>query len=106
MIHDQYFSMFLWEEACNTTVYIQNRNHHKILEENTPEEAFTGVKSEVSHLRIFGFPMYIHVLEENRTKMDLSTIKGVFLGYNETLKAYMIFIPAQRRTVVRQYMKL
>jgi transposase InsO family protein len=25
MIHDQDLPMFLWEEACNTTVYIQNR---------------------------------------------------------------------------------
>jgi hypothetical protein len=49
MIHDQDLPMFLWAEACNTTVYIQNQCPHKILEDKTPEEAFTGVKPEVSH---------------------------------------------------------
>jgi hypothetical protein len=31
------------------------------LEEKTPKEAFIGVKVEVSHFCIFGFPIYIHV---------------------------------------------
>jgi hypothetical protein len=43
-------SMFLWAEACNMTVYIQNRCPHKILEDKTPKEAFIGVKPKVSHL--------------------------------------------------------
>jgi transposase InsO family protein len=53
MIHDQDLSMFLWAEACNTTVYIQNQCPHRILEDKTPEEAFTGVKprgESFSHL--------------------------------------------------------
>jgi transposase InsO family protein len=60
MIHDQNLPMFLWAEASNTTVYVQNRSPHRILGDKTPEEAFTGVKPEVIHLRIFGCPVYIH----------------------------------------------
>lgn len=40
----------------------------------------------MSHLRIFGYLMYIHVLEEKRTKKEPSSIKGA-------LEAYKIFIP-------------
>jgi hypothetical protein len=69
MIHDQNLPMFLWEEASNTTIYIQNRSPHRILEEKTPEEAFIGVKPKRSHLRIFGCPVYIHVLKEKRMKL-------------------------------------
>jgi transposase InsO family protein len=94
MIHDQEFPMFLWEEACNTTVYVQNRSPHRILGDKTPEEAFSGVKPEIGHLRIFGCPVYIHVPVEKRTKLEPSGQKGIFVGYNETSKAYMIFIPA------------
>jgi hypothetical protein len=93
MIHDQDLPMFLWVEACNTTIFIQNWCSHKILEDKTPEEAFAGVKEEVSHFRIFDCPIYIHVLVEKRTKLDPSNKKGLFVGYSETSKAYRVFIP-------------
>ena len=52
IIHDQGVPMFLWAEACNTAVYVQNRCPHRILRDMTPEEAFTGEKPEIGHLRI------------------------------------------------------
>jgi hypothetical protein len=69
MIHDQNLPMFLWAEASNTTVYVQNMSPHWILGGKTPEEAFIGVKPEVSHLRIFGCRIYIHVPKEKRMKL-------------------------------------
>jgi hypothetical protein len=62
------------------------------------------VKPEMGHLRIFGCPIYIHVPVEKRTNLEPSGQKGIFLGY-ETSKAYRIFIPAQRKTVVRRDVK-
>ena len=38
--------------------------------------------------------------KEKRTKLDPSGIKGTFVGYNESLKAYRIYIPSQRQIVV------
>jgi hypothetical protein len=72
MIHDQSIPMFLWEEASNTTVYIQNKIPHHILEDKTHEEAFTEVKPEVIHLKIFGCQVYIHIPKEKRTKIEPS----------------------------------
>jgi hypothetical protein len=100
MLHDQDLPMMLWAEACNTTVYVQNMSPHRILEDKTPEEAFTGVKPEIGHLRIFGCPVYIHVPKEKRTKLEPSGRKGMFVGYNETSKAYRIYIPGQRHIEV------
>jgi IS30 family transposase len=54
MLHDQDLPIFLWVEACKTTVYLQNKNPHKVLGRMTPEEAFTGMRPEVGHIRIFG----------------------------------------------------
>ena len=84
MIHDQTLSMFLWEEASRTTVYLQNRCPHRILKNMTSKEDFTGVKPEVGHLRIFGFPVYIHVPKDKRMKLEPSGKKGTFVGYNES----------------------
>jgi hypothetical protein len=96
MIHDQNLPMHLWEKASSTAAYVQNRSPHKILGNKTPKEVFTGKKPKVSHLRIFGFPMYIHVLKEKRMKLEPSGKKGTFVGYSETSKAYRIYILGQR----------
>jgi hypothetical protein len=97
MIHDQHLPMHLWEEVSNTVVYVQNRSPHKILGKNTPKEVFTEKKPEVIHLRIFGYPVYIHIPKEKRTKLEPSGKKGTFIGYSETSKAYRIYIPKQRQ---------
>ena len=49
--------MFLWVEAVNTTVCVQNKYPHRDVKDKTPEEALTGVKPEARHLRIFGCPV-------------------------------------------------
>jgi hypothetical protein len=70
------------------TIYVQNKSPHRILGDKTLEEAFSGVKPEIGHLRIFGCPVYIHVPVEKRMKLEPSGQKGIFVGYNETSKAY------------------
>jgi hypothetical protein len=54
----------------------------------------------VSHFLIFGCPVYIHVPIEKRTKLEPSKEKGLFVGYNEISKAYKVFVPDQRKTVI------
>ena len=54
---------------------------------------FTGEKPEVSHLKIFGCLVYLHVPKEKRSKLDPSGKKGIFVGYSEKSKAYRIYIP-------------
>ena len=70
MIYDQDLQMHLWEEAARTAVYVQNTISHSVLGFKTPEEMYTGKKPEVRHLNIFGFPVYVHIPKEKRTKLD------------------------------------
>ena len=92
MIHDQDMPMHLWAETSRTTVYVHNRISHGSLGNKTPEEMFIGKKIEVSHLKIFGFPVYVHIPKEKRTKLDPSRKKGIFVGYCEVSKAFRIYI--------------
>ena len=96
MLSDLDLPLSLWAEAACTVVYIQNRSHHAILREKTPEEVFTGKKPAVDHMRIFGTPVYIHVPKEKRAKLEPSRKKGIFVGYSESSKAYRIYVPRQR----------
>ena len=72
MLHDQDLPMHLWVEAARTNLYVQNCTPHRVLENKIYEEDFLGEKPKVSHLRIFGFPMYVHIPKEKRTKLDPS----------------------------------
>ena len=93
MLHDQDLPMHLSAEAATIAVYVQNHTPHRLLENKTPKEVFSSKKPEVSHFRIFGSPMYIHILKEKRTKLDPSRKKGIFVGYSESSKAYIIYFP-------------
>jgi hypothetical protein len=102
MLHDQGLPLFLWAEACYTAVYLQNKSPHIALGDKTPEEAFSGKKLEVGHFRIFGCLTYSHVPSEKRTKLEPTTEKEIFVGYSETSKAFHIYIPSLRKTVLRR----
>jgi transposase InsO family protein len=93
MIHDQDLPMCLWAEAAKTAVYVQNRLSHSALAFKTPEEMFSGKKPEVSHIKIFGCPVFVHIPKEKRTKLDPSGKKGIFVGYCEVSKAFRVYIP-------------
>ena len=97
MLHDQDIAMHLWEEETKTTIYVENCTPHLLLDNKTPKEDFLGDKPEVSHLKISDFSMYIHILKEKRTKLDPSGRKGIFLGYNDTLKSYQIYFPGFKK---------
>ena len=72
--------MHLWSKASRTIVYVQNILSHSALGFKTPEEMYIGKKPKVSHLKIFGCPLYFHISKEKRTKLDPSGKKGVFDG--------------------------
>ena len=72
MIHDQDFPMCLWAEEVMAIVYVQNRLSHIAVGLKTLEDMFTRKKPEVSHLKLFGCPMFIHIPKEKRNRLDPS----------------------------------
>jgi hypothetical protein len=93
MLHDQGLLLFLWAEACYTAVYLQNRSPHKAVGSMTPE---------VGHFRIFGCTTYSYVPSKKRTKLEPMAERGIFVGYSETSKAFRIYLPSLRKTVLRR----
>jgi hypothetical protein len=92
MIHDQYLPTHLWVEATRTIVYVQNRLSHSAIGFKTPKEMFTRKKQEVSHLKIFGCLVFIHIPKEKRTMLDPLGKKVIFVRYCEYSKAFIIYI--------------
>jgi hypothetical protein len=100
MLHDQGLLMHLWEEACNTTVYVQNRCPHRLLGMSTPGEAFVGKKLDVSHFKNFGASVYVHVTKDSRKKMEPTAEVGIFVGYTETPHNYHVYFSNSKMTVM------
>ena len=94
-----------WAEACSIAVYLQNRSPLRAVGNMTPKECFSGKKPEVSHFRIFGSLTYSRVPSEKRTKLEPTVENGIFVGYDETSKAFHIYLPSQRKVVVRRDVK-
>jgi hypothetical protein len=80
MIHDQDLPMCLWAEATMAVVYVQNRLSHSELGFKTPEEMFTEKNPEVSHLKIFGCPVFIRISKEKRNKLEPFRKEGNICG--------------------------
>ena len=68
----------------------------------TREDMFIGKKPKVSHFQRLGFLTFSHVPSEKRTKLDPMVERGIFLGYDETLKYFRIYLPYLRKVVVRR----
>ena len=81
-------------------MYVQNRFPHKILGMSTPEEVFSGKRPDISHLRIFGSPVYMHVTKDTRKKLDPTAEVGIFVGYTDTPHKYRVYFPDSCKTVV------
>jgi hypothetical protein len=82
-------------------MFLQNMSPHKVVGRATSEEAFTSKRHDVSHFRIFGNLVYCHVPSESRKKLEPTAVKGIFVGYSETSKAYRVYVSALR-TVIRR----
>jgi hypothetical protein len=99
MILAQRLELEFWGEAVNTAVYIKNRCQTKALDSKTPQEAWSGRKPDVSHLRVFGCKAFAHVPDEKRTKLESKSMPCVFLGYYEGTKAYRLMCVKTKRII-------
>lgn len=82
-----------WAEAVNAAVHIINRSVTSTLNNMTPHEAFSGKKPDLSHLRVFGCDVMVHVAKEKRKKWSPKSIKMVFVGYCDGTKGYRVYNP-------------
>jgi hypothetical protein len=79
-----------WAEAVFTTVYLLNRSPTMAVKQKTPEEAWSGRKPKVSHLKVFGSTAHTWIPAAKRTKLDLKSKKMMLTGYSNTHKAYRL----------------
>jgi transposase InsO family protein len=70
MLHAKSLPQRLWAEALNCATYIQNRSPHRSIKDKTPYEAWSSLKLEVTHFRIFGSRAWAQIPSEKRKALD------------------------------------
>lgn len=81
----------LWAEAVNTVVYVLNRTGTSSVKNKSPYQLWFNKEPDVSHLRVFGTEVYVHVPKVKRKKWDAKSRSGIFVGYDENVKGYKVW---------------
>ena len=90
MIHAQHLKLELWAEAVANAVYTRNWCPTKAVVAKTPQEAWSGKKLCIAHMRVFGCIAYAMVPDVKRGKLDAKGTKCLLLGYCEGTNAYRL----------------
>jgi len=91
IIHENNLAKHFWAEAVNTTCYVQNRIYIRPILEKTAYELFKGRIPNISYFHQFGCTCYILNNKLYLKKFDAKVQRGIFLGYSERSKAYIVY---------------
>jgi transposase InsO family protein len=90
MIQSKGLSLKYSMKAIKCANYIVNYTPTKALKNITPEEAWTKIKPDVSHFRVFGNIAWAHIHDEKRKALQSKSEKCLFVGYSEYVKGYKL----------------
>ena len=90
MIQSKGLSLQYWDEAINYANYIVDCTPTKFLHGITPEEAWSKIKPDVSHFRVFGCKAWAHIPDKKRKALQPKSEKCIFVGYSEDVKGYRL----------------
>lgn len=77
-----------------------NRVATKTVEGKSPYEVWKGVKPNVSHIRVLGSTVFLHIPKEKRGKFDLKAVKCHHVGYCENKKFFRAWDPVSRKVLI------
>ncbi|GJW56901.1 retrovirus-related pol polyprotein from transposon TNT 1-94 [Tanacetum coccineum] len=90
MLNEQSLSQKFWCNAVDTSTYILNRILIRAILGKTPYEILRGRKPTLDYFRVFGSKCFILNTKDYLTKFDPKSYEGVFLGYFQNSKVYII----------------
>ncbi|GKA57076.1 retrovirus-related pol polyprotein from transposon TNT 1-94 [Tanacetum coccineum] len=90
MLNEQSILQMFWCNVIDTLTYILNRILILPILGKTPYEIFRGRKPSLEYFKVFGSKCFILNTKDYLTKFDPKSYEGVFLGYSQNSKAYVV----------------
>jgi hypothetical protein len=97
MLEDAKMPLELWAYAARAAAYLRNRVPTETIGNRTPEEAWSGKRPAVGQLRVFGCLAIAHDARPRESSACPRAVKGVFIGYENTTRQYLICDPLEPR---------
>ncbi|GJU40674.1 reverse transcriptase domain-containing protein [Tanacetum coccineum] len=97
MLNEQSLPQKFWCNTVDTSTYILNRILIRAILGKTPYELLRGRKPTLDYFRVFGSKCFILNTKDYLTKFDPKSYEGIFLGYSQNSKAYIILNKHTRR---------
>jgi transposase InsO family protein len=89
-----------WAEAVSCAVYLLNCCPTRSLQVVTPEEAWSGHKPSVTHVRVFSCVAFAKIPDARRTKLDDKSEKCIFVGYGDRRMGYKLYNPITKKVII------
>jgi len=105
LLKEKHLSNEFSGEAVACSIYILNRSATKSVKNKVPQEAWSGMKSSVSHFRVFGCVAYAHIPKQLRIKLDDKSEKYIFTSYSEKSKAYRLYNPNTKKFIINRHVE-
>jgi hypothetical protein len=105
LFKEKCLSNLFWAEYVACSIYLLNRSPTTSVKMKVPQEAWSGIKLNVVHLRTFGCISVTHIPSELRRKLDDRSEKCIFVGYNETSKVYRLYNLISKKLILNRDIK-
>jgi hypothetical protein len=102
MLQSKGLSLCFWAEAINCANYIVNHTPTKALKNITPKEAWSSIKPDVSHFRVFGSEAWAHIPDAKHKALEPKSEKYIFVGYSKDVKGYRLLQPNSKEIIIRR----
>ncbi|GKE10112.1 retrovirus-related pol polyprotein from transposon TNT 1-94 [Tanacetum coccineum] len=90
MLNEQSLPQKFWCNDVDTSTYILNRILIRAILGKSPYEIMRVRKPTLDYFKVFGSKCFILNTKDYLTKFDPKSYEGVFLGYSQYSKAYII----------------
>ncbi|GJU94716.1 retrovirus-related pol polyprotein from transposon TNT 1-94 [Tanacetum coccineum] len=90
MLNEQSLPQKFWCNTVDTSTYILNRILIRAILGKIPYELLRGRKPTLDYFRVFRSKCFILNTKDYLTKFDPKSYEGIFLGYLQNSKAYII----------------
>jgi hypothetical protein len=90
MLADANLPESFWYDALEYAAILHNCLPTNSLPNLMPEEAWSGNKPDIFHLRVFSCPAHMHVPIDHRSKLSSHMQQCVFLGLASNYKAFRL----------------
>lgn len=108
MLEDAQLPATYFEDAMLTAAWVKNRLYSTAVDGMTPQEALWNERPDLSLLRVWGSPAYVHIPQgkvvqlqpstaaERKLKLNSKVRPAVFVGYAPHFKAWRFYDPGTK----------